>query len=886
MSLVPGSKLGPYEIHSLLGAGGMGEVYRARDPRLARDVAIKVLPADRMADEDRRRRFVREARAASALNHPNIVTIHGIDFMDGIDFIVMEYVTGETLDLVIPAQGMRLQQVLHVAIPMADALARAHAAGIVHRDLKPANVMVGDGGAVKLLDFGLAKLVATKEASYEDVTETGGWVQRPLSEPGKVAGSLSYMSPEQAGGEQVDARSDVFSFGALLYEMVTGRRAFARSSRAEILAALMKDQPKPPSDVVSGLPKELDRLILRCLQKDPDRRFQHMGDVRVELQEIKEESDSQPAAVVPAVRNRLWWLAAGLVSALVVTAAVWLLRRGPDLQLPTPRLVPLTSLRGWELNPTFSPDGSQIAFAWDGEKGGNADIYLKMIGSSEVRRLTTDPAEDAAPSWSPNGQQIAFLRIRSGDPASLWRFPDIPGTIHLVSPVGGSDRRLTDFRARYSQLSWSPNGQWLATARFASPLETDPRASGIYLIPVLGGEPRSVTSPSAPTFHTDPAISQDGRRLAYASCFTFLSCQVDVVELGLDYMPTGPARRLTRRAGWIRGLAWARDGHSLIYGDLTTARLWRASIAGDRAPEKIELGMGLIQPAAVASLDRLAFVQDRGSIDIYRFDVGHPPEALLVSSSSDYNPDVSPDGHRIAFESGRAGDGQEIWLAAGDGSNPTQLTRGTGIWQGSPRWSPDGHRIAFDSQGEDGHWNIWTIDVDGGSPSRLTLDPGDEQMPSWSRDGLWIYFSSNRAGAPPDVWRIRSTGGSEERVTQGGGSLAYESTDGRTLYYMRAFANAPLLALPLAGGPERKILECVPGHGFAVGLRGVYHFACEVGPSGTPLYVLDPATDRDRLLGNLEKADAGLSVSPDGKTILYPKGTGEGADLMMIENFR
>jgi len=279
-------------------------------------------------------------------------------------------------------------------------------------------------------------------------------------------------------------------------------------------------------------------------------------------------------------------------------------------------------------------------------------------------------------------------------------------------------------------------------------------------------------------------------------------------------------------------------------------------------------------------------VQDPFGNDIWRFDVGHPPEALLVSSSWDMHPHLSPNGRRIAFESGKAGEGQEIWLATEDGSNPTQLTRGPGIWQGSPRWSPDGQRLAFDSQDEDGHKDIWTIDADGGSPSRLTPDPGDEYMPSWSRDGRFIYFWSDRGGASGDVWRIPATGGAEERLTHGGGTFAYESTDGKTLFFMRDFANAPLVALPLGGGPERKLLDCVPAHGFAVGPAGVYHLTCEAGPSGRPLYLLDPATGRDRLLGVLEGGGGGLTVSSNGKTILYTKQVGEGSDLMMIENFR
>jgi len=882
MTLPLGSKLGSYEVLSLLGAGGMGEVYRARDTRLGRVVAIKVLPAERMADEDRRRRFVQEARAASALNHPNIVTIHEIESADGNDFIVMEYVPGKTLDTLIPREGMRLGEVLRIAIPIADAVARAHAAGIVHRDLKPANVVVGSDGAVKVLDFGLAKLIAQGEGgSPEHETVTG-----PLSQPANVAGTAGYMSPEQATGNEVDARSDVFSFGAMLYEMVTGRRAFAGNSTAETLAAVLREQPKAPSELAPRVPTDLEKVILRCLQKKPHRRFQHMADVKVELQEIKEESDSQPAAAqAPARRHRRWWLAAALAGALLLALAVWLRWRPREIELAPPQLVPLTSMRGYEANPTFSPDGGQIAFTWDGEKGDNWDIYLKMIGASEIRRLTTDPAPDFAPSWSPDGRQIAFVRTQPGSLSSL-ELPSGRGTIHLVSPVGGSDRKLSDLLVR-STLSWSPDGRWLAAGRYGSATETDPGTAGIYLIPVLGGEPRPMTSAKAPAYHHDPALSPDGHHLAYASCSNFLSCHVDVVELGADYVPAGPPRRLTHRAGFIIGLAWTRDEHSLIYGERTTGRLWRAWIVGDRPPERIEVaGPGAREPATTASLDRLAFAHDRHAANIYRFEVGHPPEALLGSSLLDSDPHLSPDGRRIAFESRRGGEGNEIWLAAADGSNPMQLTHGPGIFQGSPRWSPNGQRIAFDSQAEDGTWDIWTIDADGGSPRRLTLDPGNENMPSWSRDGRWIYFQSDRAGAV-EVWRIPATGGSAERVTHGGGSLAYESADGKTLFFMRTFFKAPLLVLPLAGGPERKVLECVPSKGFAVGPGGVYHLGCTADPrAAVPLYLLDPATGQDRLLGKLEQAAWGFTVSPDGKTILYTRFESQGSDLMMIENFR
>jgi len=298
MSLVAGVELGPYEVLAPLGAGGMGEVYRARDTRLGREVAIKVLPAEVLADPPRRARFVQEARAASSLNHPNIVTIYGIESANGADFIVMEYVPGQTLDGLIPRHGMRVGEALRLAIPIADALAAAHAAGVVHRDVKPANVMVTRQGLVKVLDFGLAKLrQAEAAAGQEDTTVEA---EAKLTRAGTVAGTPAYMSPEQASGGVVDARSDVFSFGVVLYEMVTGRRPFVGGSSAELLAALLKEEPKPPSGLVADLPKELERIILRCLRKDPERRFQHMKDVKVEL----EGSRRSP---IPSPRPRRAW---------------------------------------------------------------------------------------------------------------------------------------------------------------------------------------------------------------------------------------------------------------------------------------------------------------------------------------------------------------------------------------------------------------------------------------------------------------------------------------------------------------------------------------------------------------------------------------------------
>jgi serine/threonine protein kinase len=283
-----GKTISHYRILEKLGGGGMGVVYKAEDTKLGRTVALKVLPPERVADPNRKRRFVQEARAASALNHPNIITIYDIDEAEGVHYIAMEHVAGKTLDRLIARHGLRVNEALRYAVQMAAALAKAHSAGIVHRDLKPTNVMVTDDGLVKVLDFGLAKLT---EAAPTGDAETVATVE-PTTEEGTIVGTVGYMSPEQAEGKPVDARSDIFSFGSVLYEMLTGQRAFQGETKASTIAAILREEPKPLSQVAQGLPREVERLVKRCLRKDREHRLQTMADLKVALEELKEESDS------------------------------------------------------------------------------------------------------------------------------------------------------------------------------------------------------------------------------------------------------------------------------------------------------------------------------------------------------------------------------------------------------------------------------------------------------------------------------------------------------------------------------------------------------------------------------------------------------------------
>ena len=891
MSLTEGTRLGTYEVLSLLGAGGMGEVYLARDTRLGRDVAIKVLPPERLADEHRRHRFLQEARTLSSLSHPHIVTIYEIESSAQIDFIVMEYVRGTSLDGIIPPHGLPLPELLRSAIPIADALAAAHRRGIVHRDLKPANIIVGDDGVVKVLDFGVAKLMEVDNTSRpETATDLRN---HALTGAGRILGTAGYMAPEQVAGGKVDARTDVFGFGALLYEMATGRRAFDGETTAEMLSAVVGTPPQPPAAIVPGLPRELERLILRCLRKEPERRYQTMIDVRNELQEIEAAIGSGGATAATRVWAWLRTAVGGGAAVLIIGAALtWLLWPRGDVDVRPIRVLPLTTLGGQETMPTMSPDGEQVAFVWTRDPVSDpGDIYLAMPDSSATRRLTSGPGGSRQPSWSPDGREIAFVRWQPNDER-------LGGRVYLISPLGGSERTLGDFPVWASgivgQIAWSPDSRYVAVMRAPS-RRTPGESSGIYLLPARGsGEPRQLTAATLPAQDRDPAFSPDGRQLAYLSCDSddYAACEVMTVHLDSTLAVTGAPRRLTSLTTQMYGLAWTRDGASLIFGTEQAAAvryLWRVDREGRLPPERLEvLGVGASQAATVPSRDRLVFGRDKIDTDIYALEPDGSSHPLIVSSFPDTNASYSPNGDRIAFASSRSLKSHEIWIANADGSGQHQLTRDIGSFQSEPRWSPDGRRIAFASRGSDGRFHIWTIDADGGNPRRFS----GGIKPTWSRDGEWIYFAT-RGRTGPDIWRVEVATGREERMTSDGAILAIESIDGTSLLYWpyprdKNVPQAPLMRVLLTGGSPQKLLDCVLG--FSVTALGTYYYGCpRSDATSSELRLLDLA-GRDRLIATLERVAHfdgawGPSVSPHG-TILYTKVVSEGWDLMMAENFR
>jgi eukaryotic-like serine/threonine-protein kinase len=877
MPLQPGTRLGAYELVALIGAGGMGEVYRARDTRLGREVAIKVLPADRIADADRRRRFVQEAQSASALNHPHIITIYEIESADDNDFIVMEYVRGKSLDALIPRQGMRLGEALRIGIAVADAVAAAHSRGIIHRDLKPANVIVGTDGAVKVLDFGLAKLMADSDTPEEDSPTLTSHAL--VSAPGTITGTAAYMAPEQATGRTVDARADIFSFGAMLYEMVTGQRAFAGTSTAETLSAVIRAQPKAPSAVIPGVPSDLEKVILRCLRKDPERRFQHIGDVKVALEDVKEESESGPAAAPAQRRRSRKVLGLGVLVVLGLgTLGLWRLWPSIPPALPAPALVTVTSMKGLEFHPTFSPDGEQIAFAWNGENENNWDIYLMLVGSSEVRRLTSDGGRDDVPTWSADGREIAFLRSSQNGSAVM-----------AVSPVTGTERKLASVTAgRLVGLSWSPNGRWLAAAGTVTA-----RGNGIYVIPSEGGEVRTLIRATPPEYYLAVAFSRDGRQLAAGVCTAAVRCNLTLADVNPEIGAAGAPRSLTRQAvAEVTAIAWSRDGKSVIYA--SHSRLWRVPADANAAPTPLDLaGIGAQTPAVASGRDRLAFTLERTNMSIHPLDTALASPPVLASSAWDFDVQFSPDGRRLAFTSTRLGDGAQIWTARADGSGARQLVQGRGKWQGSPAWSPDGRQIAFDYRQDNGSWSLFVVDADGGAPRQLTMDAGDENVPTWSRDGQWVYYTSDQK-VGRNVWRIPAQGGRPQQITSTGSLYrAVPSPDGTEIFFQPRTGGpasslaAPLLAVPKGGGSTpRQVLRCAAD--FATTVTGLYYVECG-NTAEHNIRVVDAATKRDVVIGRTGFIDteltSTLAVSPDGKTVLVPRQF-HTADLMLIENFR
>ena len=757
-----------YEILEPLGEGGMGTVYRAVDTRLRRPVAIKVLRQEGDPNPESRKRFVQEARAASALNHPHIITIYDIGEEAGASFIAMEYVAGPSLADVVKRERLGIGDALKYAIQIADALATAHAAGIVHRDLKPANIVVSDKGSIKVLDFGLAKLIeATRfdPGGAPDTTKTESADERLRTEEGTILGTAAYMSPEQAEGKPADARSDVFSFGVVLYEMITGRRAFHGDSKMSTLVAILTQEPEPPSRIVTGLPRDLEKIIVRCLRKSADRRWQSMADLKVALEELREEHESGTSAtaaptIAVGVRPRPAWLWLGVAAILVAVGAIvamgpWRQVISEDGGAPRQSLARLTSDLGWTDYPAVSRDGKLLAFASDRGGDGNLDIWVQQIPDGSPVRLTRDGADDIDPSFSADGSRIAFHSNRAG------------GGVYVVPTLGGEERLLAE---RAYSPRFSPDGAWIAYGIAESP------GSRIDIAPAAGGPARTLTA----GFYLAqaPAWSADGRHLVFwgqrerdvapdGTVDWYVASVSDSVVVRTD------ARRvlLRERFQGFHGLpvpdAWVGAGNRIIFhghvGDSwnmwqvpLSPGAWRVSGPAARAT------FGTTDEASASATPdgRMVFISRTLAADVWRLpidaDSGRVQGALrrvTEDAADDYDPTLSADGATMVYRSRRAGQFDIVLKNLGTGAE-TILTHTPP--DEYPAVSADGTKVAYSFR-QDGKMPVFVVAAGGGAAHQVCDDCGEVEQ--WSPDGGGIvYLTSDdpsavgwvKVGGPPN----------------------------------------------------------------------------------------------------------------------------------------
>jgi serine/threonine protein kinase len=698
--LPAGLTVSHYRIVARVGAGGMGEVYKAQDLSLDRPVAIKILPPEVVRNEERVRRFVQEAKAASGLSHPHIITIHEIGEIplqgssEGAKtrYIAMEFVNGETLRSHIYDGRTSLRELLDVLAQAADGLAKAHGAGIIHRDLKPDNIMVTRDGYAKVLDFGLAKLT---EKTPDRITSGSATALRDQTREGATVGTLGYMSPEQLRGQPVDQRSDIFSFGCILYETVTRQKAFTADSDIDIQHKIMHVDPPSISDINPAAPVELRRMVRRCLAKDPEKRYQSMKDLAIELRDLSQEFDtlqtssgpSSPSGVLPA-RQRWAWLAGAIALMAVAAIAAALLVRNRGASEPAAvtqaAFSQVTSQRGVEADPKLSPDGTFIVYS--SAASGNADIYFQRLGGVTAINLTgASSSDDTQPAISPDGQLIAFRSERDG------------GGIFVMGATGESVRRITEGGF---QPDWSPDRREIVYTTVSYPEVFSRGSRGeLWRVHVESGEKKRVAGTDA----VQPSWSPHGHRIAYWGV-SGRGGQRDILTISSN---GGEPIAVTDDQAVDWSPIWSPDGSTLYFiSDRGgTPNLWRVAI-DEKTGEKLGPLEPLTTPArhtnsidisadgskiVFSALD-LRSELERIPLDPQAEKISGTESGVIRGSTRATQCDVSPDGNWIVFRS--EGQQEDLYVARSDGSELRKLTDDLHRDRG-PKWSRDGQRIAF-----------------------------------------------------------------------------------------------------------------------------------------------------------------------------------------------
>jgi Tol biopolymer transport system component len=841
MELSVGARLGPYEILAAIGAGGMGEVYRARDARLTRDVALKILPADFAQDASRRSRFEREARSVASLNHPNIVALYDIGSQDGTAYMVTELVDGESLRGI----HLPLRKMLDAAAQIADGLAAAHAAGVTHRDLKPDNVMLSRDGRIKILDFGIAKVAGTPadDATTQNSTAVG-----------MIVGTAGYMAPEQVRGTAVDHRADIFAFGSLLYELITGSRAFAADSAADTMAAILKnDPPELPPDVPAGL----RQIVYRCLEKKPEERFQSAQDLAFALRHLAGTSATLPAIAEPqptAKRSYSWIGVAGFIVGIVLAgflAMRW--EAAQDAEIDRIRLMRFSSDRLDEREPVFSPDGRSIAYLRTGS--GVSDLLVKGADAPAPIAIIHSQSGIRNPVWSPDGKRICYEVRPALD-------------LMCVGAAGGTPQRLM------------PNA---VTPRFT------PDGTALYFVRVDGKVPwlfRSSPPGNKPEKVAAGNLTQDLRLLSPISPDSHeLIATMRSEQRWLISLPDLSHRVLSGPDSGVRtrAIGWFPDSRHFVSAEETADLVGSRIVIEDtqsNAQRLVIHGADQITDLDVRA-DGKQFVYSGGPVerDIVEYSSGGKfVRGVATSSMLEGFPAWAPAGDRFVYAVGGPGQVDSLWIGSDSNVPATFVQNLTSHATRQSRISPDGGRIAYaDPAG------IRIVSTSGGRPIEA-LSTTRAASVCWSADGEWIWFSEG----PNHLAKLPIGGGAPQPVQAIAGNLADCSPDGRWLLRV---GQADVLLTSTSGAPERKIahLEDYPGLSdnslqFGEGGKIVY-LLCRDQRS---IDVLDTVSGKKirTISFEIPQEDQieSFSVNPDGTRVLLNTG-GDRNDVWVAEDF-
>jgi serine/threonine protein kinase len=893
-----GQYVGHYQVLSLLGQGGMGEVYLAHDVRLGRHVALKRLPAKFTLDTDRVHRFKQEARAVSALNHPNIVTIHEIGRSNSSHFITTEFIEGETLRHHIAKGPMTLDDALHVATQIASALTAAHAAGIVHRDIKPENIMIRPDGYVKVLDFGLAKLADSKIESFPDLKTSMDTPNQTAR--GLILGTVNYMSPEQAKGEMVDERSDIFSFGAVIYEIMSGRTPFAGDSTLETLGNLINAEPQPLSTVVPTVPGELQRIVSQALCKNKDRRYQTMKALWSDLKDLQQnprsakdwkksqsfndESASVVRETVPATKqtaetqysssrqiNRHTWSAALALAALLISSIgagyYFLKRKKLPLDFKAGQVKRLTST-GRVRASVVSPNGAFVVYAQE-ENAGQQSLWMRDIDSeSNVQIVPSSDIEYQVLNITPDGNSIYFL--------------DGARTVYQIPVRGGKTKKIVEDLLRDSRIGFSPDGKQFTFVR-----RLEKNVSGLFIINADGTNERRLTSVEQPTrLEDDPAWSPDGKTIA---CPILIDGFFKILAVRLADEKTS----LISSTGWsvIRRLAWLPDSNSLVFIGTVKGnfhQLFRISYP-DGGARQITSDLYNYDDFSLTSDGRsLAAVKVEQTAHLWTTPSSDLTHARQITSGFEkfdgiYSLEWMSPG-KILYTSS-ASDDVSTWTIDADGSNQNQLIKEAHY----PTVSPD-HRFIVYRERIGSEQALLRMDLNDGS--KKLLSKGIIHYPTFSPDGTWLVFTKYNDGMA--LWKVPVEGGEPTRLLVENALCSAVSPDGKTIaFVLRKGGNSNRIALvsfdggeiirTFAAVPETNPLSNNQNLQWTPDGRAIYYIALNNGVSNIWRQPIDgsPSTQVTQFAtGRIFN----FSYSPDGQQLALSRGSLD-SDVVLIEGF-